>query len=62
MIGLVILSSLDFPIGDYMIEFEVKRIDRNFFRDPGPTADWSRDTLRLARGYCAIQTKIKKSK
>lgn len=35
----LVVFSLILQISDLMIEYQVMRVNRNFFKDPGPTID-----------------------
>lgn len=55
--GLVVFL-LNSQMSDLKIEYHV-RIDKNFFKDPGLTVEWSQGAIGLIEKYCMVQ--IKKS-
>lgn len=56
MDGQVVLSPNP-QMSDPMIEFQVEKIDGNFPKDLGLTADKYQGALQLPPGYCVVQTK-----
>lgn len=41
----LVVFLLGFQIGDQMIESNIRMVDKNFFIDSGPIADWSQSAF-----------------